>query len=225
MDNRRNDITRISELPENGPGSSGNGSSAGTGFGMAGGQGSEQYKPLNIHQNPYGIPEPEDRQLPSINVKESSRQRGGGGGSDGFSGEGFGAQPPTMMNRGGHQEMSDHMMDEQIIANHIPKPKLTTDYLRDYEDKFTKMSAEHQKTKHQESLITSVYDELQIPILIGLMFFLFQMPIVNSLMYKYLAFMKLYGEDGNLNLYGLVFKSTLFGLFYFLFIRVTTYLS
>lgn len=220
MDNRRNDITRISELPENGPGSSA-GTSMGGGFG---GQGSEQYKPLNIHQNPYGIPEPEDRQLPSINVKESSRSRGGGG-SDGFSGEGFGAQPPTMMNRGGHQEMSDHMMDEQIIANHIPKPKLTTDYLRDYEDKFTKMSAEHQKTKHQESLITSVYDELQIPILIGLMFFLFQMPIVNSLMYKYLAFMKLYGEDGNLNLYGLVFKSTLFGLFYFLFIRVTTYLS
>lgn len=217
MDNRRNDITRISELPENGPGSS-----AGSSGGGFGGQGSEQYKPLNIHQNPYGIPEPEDRQLPSINVKESSRSRGG---ADGFSGEGFGAQPPTMMNRGGHQEMSDHMMDEQIIANHIPKPKLTTDYLRDYEDKFTKMSAEHQKTKHQELLITSIYDELQIPILIGLMFFLFQMPILNSLMYKYLAFMKLYSEDGNLNLYGLVLKSTLFGLFYFLFIRVTTYLS
>jgi hypothetical protein len=219
MDNRRNDITRISELPDNGPGSS-MGTSAGTGGGFGG---TDQYTPLNIHQNPYGIPEPADRQLPSINVKESSRSRGGG--SDGFSGEGFGAQPPTMMNRGGHQEMSDHMMDEQIIANHIPKPKLTTDYLRDYEDKFTKMSAEHQKTKHQELLITSVYDELQIPILIGLMFFLFQMPIVNSLMYKYLAFMKLYGEDGNLNLYGLVFKSTLFGLFYFLFIRITTYLS
>lgn len=220
MDNRRNDITRISELPDNGPGSSGGtGGTGGGGFG-----GTDQYTPLNIHQNPYGIPEPEDRQLPSINVKESSRSRGGGG-SDGFSGEGFGAQPPIMMNRGGHQEMSDHMMDEQIIANHIPKPKLTTDYLRDYEDKFTKMSAEHQKTKHQELLITSVYDELQIPILIGLMFFLFQMPIVNSLMYKYLAFMKLYGEDGNLNLYGLVFKSTLFGLFYFLFIRITTYLS
>lgn len=208
MDNRRNDITRISELPDNGPGSlSGHGGQVETG----------QYKPINIHQNPYGIPEPEDRQLPSINVK--------GGGSDGFSGEGFGTQPPTMMNRGGHQELSDHMMDEQTIANHIPKMKLTTDYLRDYEDKLTKMSAEHQKTKHQESLITSVYDELQIPILIGLMFFLFQMPIVNSLMYKYLSFMKLYGEDGNLNLYGLVFKSTLFGLFYYTFILITTYIS
>jgi len=182
----------------------------------------DQYQPLNVHQNPYGIPEPADRQLPSINVKESSRSRGG---SEGFSGEGFSAPPPTMMNRGGHQEMSDHLMDEQVIANHIPKPKLTTDYLRDYEDKLAKLSAEHQKTKHQESLITSVYDEMQIPILIGLMFFLFQMPIVNSLMYKYLSFLKLYSEDGNLNLYGLIFKSTAFGLFYFAFIRATTYLA
>lgn len=210
---RRSDITRISELPENGPGSMGQGS-----------MGSDQYQPLNMHQNPYGIPEPADRQLPSINVDKNSRSRGGGG-SDGFSGEGFHAPPPSMMNRGGHQEISDHMMDEQIVANHIPKPKLTTDYLRDYEDKLAKLSAEHQREKHRESLITSVYDEMQIPILIGLMFFLFQMPIVNSLMYKYLAFMKLYNEDGNLNLYGLVFKSVAFGLFYFSFIRATTYLA
>ena len=217
MDNRRNDITRISELPENGPGSS-HGTSMGGGMG-----GTDQYQPLNIHQNPYGIPEPTDRHLPSINVKESSRSAGGG--SEGFRGEGFPAQSPPTMNRGGHQEYADHMMDEQIVANHIPKPKLTTDYLRDYEDKLTKLSAEHQKAKHQESLITSVYDEMQIPILIGLMFFMFQMPIVNSLMYKYLSFMKLYNEDGNLNLYGLIFKSTLFGFFYFAFIRITTYLA
>jgi hypothetical protein len=218
MDNRRNDITRISELPENGPGGGSSGGGGGSSFG-----GTDQYQPLNIHQNPYGIPEPTDRHLPSINVKESSRSVGGG--SEGFRGEGFPAQSPPTMNRGGHQEYADHMMDEQIVANHIPKPKLTTDYLRDYEDKLTKLSAEHQKAKHQESLITSVYDEMQIPILIGLMFFMFQMPIVNSLMYKYLSFMKLYNEDGNLNLYGLIFKSTLFGLFYFAFIRITTYLA
>ena len=219
MDNRRNDITRISELPENGPGSS-----VGSSVGSSMGPGTDQYQPLNIHQNPYGIPEPADRHLPSINVKESSRSRGGGG-SDGFSGEGFQAPPPSMMNRGGHQEISDHMMDEQLVANHIPKQKLTTDYLREYEDKFQKLSTEHQKAKHRESLIISVYDEMQIPILIGFMFFMFQMPIVNSMMYKYLAFMKLYNEDGNLNLYGLIFKSAAFGLFYFSFIRITTYLA
>jgi hypothetical protein len=223
MDNRRNDITRISELPENGLGSSVGNSHGTAGPGGSSFGGTDQYQPLNIHQNPYGIPEPTDRHLPSINVKESSRSVGGG--SEGFRGEGFPAQSPPTMNRGGHQEYADHMMDEQIVANHIPKPKLTTDYLRDYEDKLTKLSAEHQKAKHQESLITSVYDEMQIPILIGLMFFMFQMPIVNSLMYKYLSFMKLYNEDGNLNLYGLIFKSTLFGFFYFAFIRITTYLA
>lgn len=208
---RRGDITRISELPENGSGSSG-GSSGGSSE-------SNQYKPMNIHQNPYGIPEPVDRQLPSINVKESR------GGSSGFMGEGMPAPPPSMMNRGGHHDSSEYQIDENMIPNHIPAPKLTNDYLREYEDKLAKLSANHQKTKHQESLIASVYDEMQIPILIGLMFFLFQMPIVNSLMFKHLTFLKIYNEDGNLNLYGLVLKSVSFGLFYFSFIRITTYLS
>ena len=214
MDNRRGDITRISELPESG--------SSAQGIGQMGSE-SNQYQPLNIHQNPYGIPEPADRQLPSINEKESSRSKYGG--SEGFGGEGLPQSLPNMMNRGAHQDLSEHQMDDQIIANHIPKPKLTTDYLRDYEDKLTKLSAEYQKTKHQESLITSVYDEMQIPILIGLMFFMFQMPIVNTLMYRYLTFLKIYNEDGNLNLYGLIFKSVAFGLFYFAFIRITTYLA
>lgn len=219
MDIRRSDITRISELPEAGSNSQSN---------QFTGDGGQPYQPLNIHKNPYGIPEPTDRQLPSMSVKDPNPRSGlsgGLGGSGGFMGDGVQSAPPAMMNRGVPQDTTAYQHDEQIIANHVPMPKLTTDYLREYEEKLKSLSAEHQKAKHQESLLTSVYDEMQIPILIGVMFFMFQMPFVNSMMFKYLSFMKIYNEDGNLNLYGIVFKSIAFGLIYFGFIRITTYLA
>jgi hypothetical protein len=86
------------------------------------------------------------------------------------------------------------------------------------------MNLDHQKEQHRKDLVVSVYDELQTPILIGVLFFLFQVPIINALMFKYLNFLKIYSDDGNLNLYGILFKSILFGLVYFGFIRLTTYI-
>lgn len=129
-----------------------------------------------------------------------------------------------MMNRGFTQDTDSYQNDEQVIPNHIPSQKLTTDYLRDYEEKMSKMNTEHKKDQYRNDLIVSVYDELQTPILIGVLFFLFQIPIINALMFKYLSFLKIYNDDGNLNLYGILFKSILFGFVYFGFIRVTTYI-
>lgn len=215
------EVTRISDLPNNN--GVGVGYSSGGGGGLssggneytsrdAGSRGigmGQQYQPLNIHQNPYGIPEPTDTQLPMLNQ---------GGGSGGFSGESMQRAPPPMMNRG----FTESFQDEQAIPNHVPTAKLTTDYLREYEDRMMKMTDEHQKDKHRKDLIGSLYDEFQTPILIGVLFFLFQIPIINTLMFKYLSFMKIYNDDGNLNLYGFMFKSVLFGLTYFGFVRLTT---
>jgi len=111
-----------------------------------------------------------------------------------------------------------------MIPNHVPNTKLTNDYLRDYETRLEKMSEEHQKQKHREDLVVSTYDEFQTPILIGVMFFLFQLPIINMLIFKYLGFLKIHNEDGNMNLYGIMLKSVMFGLFYFGFIKATTFI-
>ena len=213
----RNDITRIADLPDNMSSSTGGGFQAQhRDSGSRGGSMQNQYQPLNIHQNPYGIPEPTDRQLPSIPVN--------GGGSGGFSGDSMQRAPPPMMNRGFPQDTESYQNDEQVIPNHIPSKKLTTDYLREYEERMSKMNIEDQQAQHRKELVVSVYDELQTPILIGVLFFLFQVPIINTLMFKYLSFMKIYNDDGNLNLYGILFKSILFGFVYFGFIRVTTYI-
>jgi hypothetical protein len=222
------EITRISDLPDsNNVGvnysATGNRDNGSRGTAM-----NHQYQPLNVHQNPYGIPEPTDTQIAmgpssmghlSNPTMSNPNMMGPGGGSGGFSGESMQRAPPSMVNRGINQE---YQTDEMIQPNHIPSAKLTTDYLREYEDRMGKMNEEHQREKHRKELITSLYDEFQTPILIGVLFFLFQIPMINSLMFKYLSFMKIYDDDGNLNLYGIMLKSILFGFTYFGFVRLTT---
>ena len=222
------EVTRIADLPNNngmgysgGNGYSGSGEYSSRDAGSRGTGAGQQYQPLNVHQNPYGIPEPSDTKLPMMgqNQNQMMTQDHFGGGSGGFSGDSMQRAPPPMMNRGFTETFQN---DEQAMPNHIPSAKLTTDYLREYEDRMVKMTGEHQKEKHRKELIGSLYDEFQTPILIGVLFFLFQIPFINTLMFKYLSFMKIYNEDGNLNLYGLMFKSLLFGLTYFGFVRLTT---
>ncbi len=224
----RNDITRIDDLPSNST-SSRNPSSRGSMDGLG-----NQYQPLNVHQNPYGIPEPVDNKLPPFDqsglaVPAGLVQMGQGsmmgppGGAGGFSGNYMQPAPPPMNNRGGYQS-DEYIRDDQTVPNHIPSQKLTHDYLREYEDKMAQLSLEHNKETYRKELISSLYDELQTPILIGVLFFLFQMPFMNAFMFQNLGFLKIHNEDGNLNLYGMLFKSILFGLVYFGFVRVTTYL-
>jgi hypothetical protein len=210
MDEMRRDITRISELPEN---IQGQGHMHNQGQGA---MGSHQYQPLNIHKNPYGFPEPTDTQLPQMTTQRI------GGGSGGFTGDMMQPSPPPQMNRGIHADTTSYQQDEHMIPNHIPAQKLTTDYLKEHEEKMKALASEHKKEQHQKDLIESAYAEFQIPILIGVLFFLFQMPVINQFLFKNLSFLKIFGEDANLNLYGLIFKSTLFGLVYYGFIRITS---
>lgn len=202
----RTDVTRISDLPQNNTNTR-----QSSQFEMPS---QTQYKPLNVHQNPFGIPEPLDRQLPMA-----------AGGMGGFSGMGMPPPPPDQVNRGLPADTESYIQDEQARPNYVPSQKLTTDYLREYEEKISAKTDEYNRAKHQESMITSLYDEIQIPVLIGVMFFMFQMPFINALMFKYLAFLQLYNEDGNLNLYGITLKSIVFGAFYFGFIRLSNYLA
>ena len=248
----RNDITRISDLPDNSGFRQGGQNNSQTRSRQDFGQSPTQYTPLNVHQNQFGIPPPTDTQLPTISVRGDNQMNYGGGpmdqgpfgplgsgslgsgtgslgsgslgGTSGFSGEPQYPSLPPMPNRGIPQDTTAFQNDEYMIPNHVPNTKLTNDYLRDYETRLEKMSEEHQKQKHREDLVVSTYDEFQTPILIGVMFFLFQLPIINMLIFKYLGFLKIHNEDGNMNLYGIMLKSVMFGLFYFGFIKVTTFI-
>jgi hypothetical protein len=114
------------------------------------------------------------------------------------------------------------IQDPQIQPNYIPPNRETEDYIGDYEDNDEIISKYNKRVEHDNSL-DRLYDEIQIPLLICILYFLFQLPIFKRLLFKY--FPVLFFKDGNINIYGYLFTSILFGVLYYFISKVTTHFS
>ena len=102
--------------------------------------------------------------------------------------------------------------DPQIQPNYIP-PQSNNDYITEEEENDDIVQNYNKREKQGDSL-DQLYEELQIPLLISVLYFLFQLPIFKRYLYKF--FPALFSKDGNINLYGFAFTSSLFGMLYYL---------
>lgn len=84
---------------------------------------------------------------------------------------------------------------------------------------------EYEKKKRQENRLDMIFTELQTPLLIAILFFIFQMPVVNTMIFKKFSFLSIYNMDGNFNLSGLLFKSLLFASAFYSISRATKFIS
>lgn len=179
------------------------------------------YKPINVHPNPYGTPQitpdgvPMPEPSPQRNQQPVSQQN--------YTVDSMPQQ--TLPSRDIPQNTMEYQHDEQIQANHIPSVKLTSDYIKDYEKANSEELRMHKEKKYRQETAQEKISEFQIPILVGIMYFIFQIPIINTWMRKYLAFANLHTEDGNFRVSGLIFKSVLFGALYYLMQSVWIRLS
>jgi hypothetical protein len=98
--------------------------------------------------------------------------------------------------------------DTQVQPNYVPPPEIK-DYINESDEDISRY---YDKEKHQNSL-DSIYDELQAPLLLAVLYFLFQLPFFKKAVFKYLPF--LCHGDGNYNFNGLVFTCALFGFIYY----------
>lgn len=98
--------------------------------------------------------------------------------------------------------------DAQVVPNYVPKPE-NIDYINNSNDD---ISQYYSHEKNQNSL-DSLYDEIQAPLLLAVLYFLFQLPFFKKLVFKYLPF--LCHNDGNYNFNGLIFTCGLFGFIYY----------
>ena len=98
--------------------------------------------------------------------------------------------------------------DTQVQPNYIPPPR-ERDYIIESDDD---INSYYQKEKMENSL-DSIYDELQGPILLGVLYFLFQLPFLKKLIFKYFPFCC--HKDGNYNINGLILTCGLFGFIYY----------
>jgi len=115
----------------------------------------------------------------------------------------------------------NYNMDARVQPNYIPKPN-TNDYVREHHDMTEQNLRDYESKKYRMNKLDSFLTEFQLPIFVALLFFFFQLPIVNTMIFKKFTFLHIYNEDGNFNFYGLVLKSILFGIFY-LFVDKSIY--
>jgi hypothetical protein len=200
-------MTRISDLPE-GPytGSSGN-------RGMSGSEGlSNTYIPIDTHPNPYGIPAPPPGgMLPPEQTKTFKEME-----SPMYAPNDFSNMVQKLPQRDIPMNISQHIQDDHIQPNYIPPPpKITRDYIQEYQESSDRKIREYEERRMREKVRSHWLDELQIPILVGLLYFVFQLPIINTLIFKRFSFLSIYKDDGNFNITGLTLKCILFATSYY----------
>ena len=108
-----------------------------------------------------------------------------------------------------------HNIDPNIQPNYVPPPpQHNMDYIKDYEQT-SDMVNNYNKNNQRQNSLDEMYNEIQTPLLLAVLYFLFQLPFFRKFLFSY--FPVLFSNDGNLNINGFLFMSVLFGLlFYFL---------
>jgi hypothetical protein len=111
--------------------------------------------------------------------------------------------------------------DPQIQPNYVPPPT-KTDYI-DQHDTMHSLIAQNKNTQKEQDRLDLLYNELQIPIIVMALFFVFQMPFFQKKFKK--IFPSLFLVDGNHNISGYLMKTVLFGGLFYGINKATNYLS
>lgn len=98
--------------------------------------------------------------------------------------------------------------DSQVQPNYVPPPA-NRDYIHETDDDINN----YYREEKVNSSLDSLYDEIQTPILLAVLYFIFQLPVVKRSVHQYLSF--LCHSDGNYNINGLIFMCALFGFVYY----------
>ena len=111
--------------------------------------------------------------------------------------------------------------DPQVMPNYVPPPPSHhEDYIKNYEQS-SDMVNNYNRGKQINDSLDDMYNEIQTPILLAVLYFLFQLPFFKRFFYTYVPF--LFSNDGNYNINGYLFTSILFGLLFHLLMKTTSY--
>jgi hypothetical protein len=118
--------------------------------------------------------------------------------------------------------------DEQSRPNYVPQPQPQSgmgagggggggDYIKDHASMESIVRA-NARQSNQIDTIEAIYYDLQMPILIGVLYFIFQMPAFRAQLLHFLP--SLFGEDGNFKIMGLTVTSVMFAATFFVIMKI-----
>jgi len=117
---------------------------------------------------------------------------------------------------------TEHSNDPQVHPNYVPPPPPNGDYIQNYEESSDMINTYNKQMQDRNSL-DEMYNEIQTPILLAVLYFLFQLPFVRKILFTYIPF--LFSIDGNFNINGYLFTSVLFGLVFYSFNKLSWYFN
>lgn len=108
------------------------------------------------------------------------------------------------------------MGDQQVKPNYVPQLQPNhpnnNNYIEEHEADVANEVKYATEVNNNDNM-ENIYRLIQIPLLVGILYFAFQLPITRKYILKYLP--SVFNTDGNYNISGLVFMSVLFALGYF----------
>ena len=215
------ETTRLDELPVHN-----NSTAASMGMGMGMGNNNnvviQQYDPNMIPGNGSGNGSTDPRQLAmsgapppgidqrTLNELVSGVQRASGAGMTGLPSRDIPRESLSMQH------------DEQIKPNYIPRETAPgghgqDDYISRYESS-DEVRENNRRSKNKTDTLETLYAEFQMPILMGVVYFMFQMPALRTAVLQFLPSM--FNKDGNMNLQGLIMMSVAYSVVYYILTKV-----
>jgi hypothetical protein len=213
------DTTRLDELPVHNNSTAALGGGGGVGNNIV----MQQYDPNMIPNGGGGGGGPDPRQLamngaPSpgidprtLNELVSGVQRASGAGMT------------SLPSRDIPRDSLSMQHDDQIKPNYIPRDRGhgqgqgEDDYIARYEST-DEVRENNRRSKNKSDTLETLYTEFQMPILIGVVYFMFQMPALRTAIMQFLPSM--FNKDGNMNLQGLVSMSVLYAVAYYTLTKI-----
>ena len=117
--------------------------------------------------------------------------------------------------------------DEQVKPNYVPRhpdnvggnsgSTEAEDYIKRYEST-DDVQRNNRRTQNRADTLETLYTEFQMPILMGVLYFIFQMPALRTGIMQFLP--SLFNKDGNMNLTGLITTSVGYATAYYIVTKV-----
>ena len=115
--------------------------------------------------------------------------------------------------------------DDQARPNYVPQPPHDGaggyagggDYIKEHTSMESIVRA-NARQSNQLDTIEAIYYDLQMPILLGVLYFIFQMPVFRAQLLHFLP--SLFGEDGNFKIVGLAATSAMFAGTFFVIMKI-----
>ena len=153
---------------------------------------------------------PQQNQQPNYNELINQIQKAAANGTTGLPSRDIPIDPVNVAN------------DTQTKPNYIPPPQIQEDYIRNNETPQHLIDENAKMVKNMNNYDV-LFQELQLPIIIALLYFLFQLPAVKKYSKGLLPF--LFKDDGNPNIYGYVANSVMFASMVYVLLKAVSKLA